>query len=126
MSNIIAEWRQKRGEGDADAIRELGINMERTGIDAVKCAEGLRISNTMKKLGVNVNQFKSFINEIYKYCQGFGLTSQDIAPNLLAFIKLSKEVPFSRIQDHSEEKKREISRLDEQIGKLCEVIKTLE
>lgn len=45
VSNIIAEWRQKRGDGDADAIRELGINMKRLGIDAVKCAEGLSIKH---------------------------------------------------------------------------------
>src|SRR5215213_7591596 len=126
VSNIIAEWRQKLGDGDAEAIRELGINMKRLEIDADQCAEGLRISSSMKKLGVNVNQFKSFINEIYKYCQGFGLTAQDIASNLQALINLSKEVPFSKIPDHIEEKKNEISRLDEQITKRHEDIKTLE
>ena len=94
MSNIIAEWRQKRGDGDADAIRELGINMKRLGIDAAQCAEGLRISSTMKKLGVNGNQLKSFINEVYQYCQRFGLTPLDIASNLQALITLSKDVPF--------------------------------
>ncbi len=80
--------------------------MKRLGIDADQCAEGLRISSTMKKLGVNVNQFKSFVNEVYQYCQRFGLTPQDIASNLQALINLSKEVPFSRIPDHIEEKKR--------------------
>ena len=80
--------------------------MKRLEIDAAECAEGLRISNTMKKLGVNVNQFKSFINEIYKYCQRFGLTFQDIASNLQALIKLSKEIPFSKMPEHIEEKKR--------------------
>ena len=105
VSNIITEWRQKLGEGDAEAIRELGINMKRLEIDHAQCAEGLRISNTMKKLGVNGNLLKSFINEVYKYCQTFGLTPLDIASNLQALIKLSKEVPFSRIPDHIEEKK---------------------
>jgi hypothetical protein len=111
VSNIIAEWRHNLGEGDAEAIRELGTNMKRLEIDADQCAEGLRISSTMKKLGVNVNQFKSFVNKVHKYCQRFGLTSQDIASNLLALIKLSKEVPFSRIQDHTEEKKRYQSKM---------------
>jgi transposase len=82
VSNIIAAWKQKLEEGDADAIRELGINMKRTGIDAAQCAEGLRTSSTMKKLGVNGNQFKSFINRVYEYCQRFGLTPEDIASNL--------------------------------------------
>jgi Homeodomain-like domain len=126
VSNIIAEWRQKLGEGDAEAIRELGINMKRLGIDAAQCAEGLRISSTMKKLGVNVNQFKSFINDIYGYCQRFGLTPLDIASNLHALINLSKEVPFSRIPDHIEEKKKEISGLDEQIKKRHEDIKKID
>jgi chromosome segregation ATPase len=54
------------------------------------------------------------------------LTPQDIASNLEALIKLSKDVPFSRIPDHIEEKKKEISRLDEQIRKRHEDIKTLE
>ncbi|HKG31131.1 MAG TPA: helix-turn-helix domain-containing protein [Nitrososphaeraceae archaeon] len=73
VSNVIAEWRQKLGDGDADAIRELGINMKRLGIDAAQCAEGLTIKNTMKKLGVNPNQVESFMNETYEYCQRFGL-----------------------------------------------------
>jgi hypothetical protein len=34
------------------------------------------------------------------------LTPQDIASNLQALINLSKDVPFSRIADHIEEKKR--------------------
>src|SRR5215213_1507787 len=50
----------------------------------------------------------------------------DIASNLQALINLSKEVPFSKIPDHIEEKKNEISRLDEQITKRHEDNKTLE
>jgi hypothetical protein len=126
VSNIIAEWRQKLRDGDADAIRELGINMKRIGIDAAQCAEGLRVSSTMKKLGVNGNQFKSFINEVYEYWQRFGLTPLDIASNLQALINILKEVPFSRIPDHSEEKKNEISRLEAEIIKRREDIQTLE
>jgi hypothetical protein len=126
VSNIIAEWRQKLGDGDAEAIRELGINMKRIGIDAAQCAEGFRVSSTMKKLGVNGNRFKSFINEVYEYCQKFGLTPLDIASNLQALINLSKEIPFSKIPDHIEEKKNEISRLEAEIRKRYEDIKTLE
>jgi hypothetical protein len=126
VSNIIAEWRQKLRDGDADAIRELGINMKRIGIDAAQCAEGLRVSSTMKKLGVNANQFKSFINEVYEYWQRFGLTPLDIASNLQALINILKEVPFSRIPDHIEEKKNEISRLEAEIIKRREDIQTLE
>jgi predicted nucleic acid-binding Zn-ribbon protein len=54
------------------------------------------------------------------------LTPLDIGSNLQALINLSKEVPFSRIPDHIEEKKKEISRLDEQITKRHEDIKKIE
>jgi chromosome segregation ATPase len=50
----------------------------------------------------------------------------DIASNLQALINLSKEIPFSKIPDHIEEKKNEISRLEAEIRKRHEDIKTLE
>jgi predicted nucleic acid-binding Zn-ribbon protein len=100
--------------------------MKRLGIDAARCAEGLRVSITMKKLGVNENQLKSFINDVYQYCQRFGLTPLDIASNLHALTNLLKEIPFSKIPDHIEEKKKEISRLEAEITKLREDIKILE
>jgi coenzyme F420-reducing hydrogenase delta subunit len=126
VSNIIAEWRQKLRDGDADAIRELGINMKRIGIDAAQCAEGLRVSSTMKKLGVNANQFKSFINEVYEYCQRFGLTAENIASNLLAVIKLSKDIPLAKLSEHIEEKKNEKTHLEEDIKTLKENKEALE
>ena len=43
-----------------------------------------------------------------------------------ALINLSKQVPFSRIPDHIEEKKRKISKQDERIIEQHEYIKTLE
>jgi transposase len=106
VSNIVAEWRQNLGNGDAEALRELGISMKRTGIDAAQCAKGFRIVSTMKKLGVNENQFKSFINEVYEYCfQRLGLTPEDIASNLKELVKLSKDIPLAKIPEHIEEKK---------------------
>jgi peptidoglycan hydrolase CwlO-like protein len=53
------------------------------------------------------------------------LTPQDIASNLQALINFSKDIPFSKIPEHIEEKKKEISRLDEEIRKQHEEIKSL-
>src|SRR5919107_5454389 len=127
VSNIIAEWRQKIGDRDAEALRELGINMKRIGIDAVQCAEGFRILSTMKKLGINENQFKSFINEVYEYCfQRLGLTPEDIASNLKELVKLSKDIPLAKIPEYIEKKKKEIIKLKEYIQTLKEKIETSE
>ncbi len=53
------------------------------------------------------------------------MTPLDIASNLQALINLSKEVPFSRIPDHIEEKK-ETPKLHEQIRNRHKDIKNLE
>lgn len=37
VSNIISDLRQKLGNEDAEALRELGSNLKRTGIDAGWC-----------------------------------------------------------------------------------------
>jgi hypothetical protein len=124
VSNIEDEWKHSLGIPDVQSLRELAVNLKRCGIDAPRCAEGLRIKNTMRKLGVNPNQFEGFINEVYEYCQRIGLAPQDIASNLQALINLSKDIPFSKIPERIEEKKGEISMLDEEIRKKYQEIKT--
>jgi hypothetical protein len=53
VSNIVADWGQKLGDGDAEGLRELGSNLKRFGIDAAQCAQGFRIAMIMRKMGVN-------------------------------------------------------------------------
>src|SRR5919107_6221978 len=125
VSNIIDEWKRSLDIPDVQSLRDLAVNLKRCGIDAAQCAQGLRILNTMKKLGVNQNQFESFMIEVYGYCQRIGLPPQDIASNLQALINLSKDIPFSKIPEHIEAKKKEISRLDEETRKQHEEIKSL-
>jgi hypothetical protein len=125
VSNIIDEWKRSLDIPDVQSLRDLAVNLKRGGIDATQCAQGLRILNTIKKLGVNQNQVESFINEIYEYCQRIGLPPQDIASNLQALINLSKDIPFSKIPEYIEAKKKEISRLDEETRKQHEEIKSL-
>ena len=117
VSNIVDEWKHSLGIPDVQSLRELAVNLKRCGIDAPQCAEGLKILNTIRKLGVLENEFQSFITDIYQYCQRFGLTPQEIASNLHAVMNLSKEIPFAKMPEHIEEKKNEISRLDEKIRK---------
>jgi DNA-binding CsgD family transcriptional regulator len=53
VSNIVSDWRQKLGDVDVEALRELGSNLKRCRIDAVRCAQGFRISMIMRKMGIN-------------------------------------------------------------------------
>jgi hypothetical protein len=68
VSNIVEEWRQKLGNGDVEALRDLGSNLKRTGIDAVQCAQGFRMSMTVRKMGVNEEAFEPFISKVYERC----------------------------------------------------------
>ncbi len=54
------------------------------------------------------------------------MTAEEIASNLQPLVNLSKEIPFAKIPDYIEEKKKEIARLDGEIRKLKEDIKILE
>jgi hypothetical protein len=91
VSNIVAEWRQNLGNGDAEALRELGINMKRTGIDAAKCAQGFKISMIMRKMGINGEAFKSFISKVYEQYQKVGLAPDKIGSYLQDLVEFSKE-----------------------------------
>ena len=126
VSNIIDEWKRSLDIPDVQSLRDLAVNLKRCGIDAVQCAQGLRILNTIKKLGVNQNQVESFMIEVYRYGQRIGLAPQDIASNLQALINLSKDIPFLKIPEHIEEKKKEKTQLEEEIRKRHKDIKTLE
>jgi hypothetical protein len=113
VSNIIDEWKHHLGIHDAEAIRILVINLKRLGIDEAQCAAGYKILMSMKKLGVNENEFKSFILEIYEYCKRYDLTPEHIASNLKELVKLSKDVPFAKISEYIKEKKNTITKLEE-------------
>lgn len=47
VSNIIAKFRNKLGNYDADALRELGKGLLGQNMTAADCAIGLRISKIM-------------------------------------------------------------------------------
>ena len=41
VSNILDEWKRCLASPDVQALRELGANLKRIGIDAAQCAKGL-------------------------------------------------------------------------------------
>ena len=123
VSNIIAEWKQKLGDGNAEALRELGINLKRTGIDAAQCAQGFRISMIMRKMGINGEAFKSFISKVYERCQRVGLTPDKIGSYLEDLVEFSASdnnnaIKISEIPHHIEQMKNEKRKLKQDIQNL--------
>ena len=124
VSNVIADWKQKLGEGDAAMLRELGINIKRSGTDAPQCAQGHRTSMTLRKMGVNEDDFESFISKLYERCMKVsGLTPDKIGSYLEDLVEFSAEdddnggnIPkLSEISYYVEQKKNEKRKLKEDI-----------
>jgi hypothetical protein len=127
VSNVIADWKQTLGEGDADALRELGSNLKRSGIDAAQCAQGHRISMTLRKMGVNEEDFESFISKLYERCMKVsGLTADKIGSYLEDLFEFSDEdddnggnIPkLSEISYYIEQKKNDKRKLKKDIQNL--------
>jgi hypothetical protein len=117
----------KLGEGDADALRELGSNLRRSGIDAAQCAQGHRISMTLRKMEVNEEDLESFISKLYERCMKIsGLTADKIGSYLEDLVEFSDEdddnggnIPkLSEISYYIEQKKNEKRKLKEDIQKI--------
>jgi hypothetical protein len=126
VSNVIADWKQKLDERDADALRQLGINMKRSGTDASQCAQGYRISMILRKMGVNEEDFEPFISKLCERCMKIsGLTEDKIGSYLEDLIEFSDEddnggnIPkLSEISYYIEQKKNEKRKLKEDIQNL--------
>jgi hypothetical protein len=127
VSNVIADWKQKLGEGDADELRELGSNLKRSGIDAAQCAQGHRTSMILRNMGVNEEDFELFISKVYERSMKVsGLTADKIGSYLEDLFEFSDEdddnggnIPkISEISYYIEQKKNEKRAVKEDIQNL--------
>ena len=58
---------------EPDDLRDLGIMLKNAGMTAPQCAMGLRIAHIMQSLGIDEENFRTFISEIYQHCTEIGL-----------------------------------------------------
>ena len=131
VSNIIAEWRQKLGNLDVEALRELVSNNKRARIDGAQSAQGSRITMILRKMGIDEETFELFLLNIYEPCQRAGLTGDKIGPYLEDLFKFLKEenannnnnndgnpIKLSEILYHIEQMKNEKRTLEQDIQNL--------
>jgi hypothetical protein len=130
VSNIVSDWRRNLSYGDAEALRELGSNLKRTGIDAAQCAQGFKISIIIRKMGINKEAFESFISKVYERCQkvdGGGLTPDKIGSYLEDLLEFSQDddnnngnntIKLSEISHYIEQMKNEKRTLKQDIQNL--------
>jgi hypothetical protein len=115
VTNIIFEWKQGLGVPLADDLRELAVTLNKVGISATQCASGFRIASIILKMGVNEDNFESFIVDIYNRCNNLGLTPENISLYMQDLLEFTKTIPFSQIPEYITKKADEKKKLEEQI-----------
>lgn len=118
--NIIAEWRKGLTYPLVDDLRELSIALNKLGISAPQCAKGLRVSQMLQALGLEDEDFTSFISEIFSRCRDIDLNPAKIVSNTKQLLELAKSIPVSQIPSYIRDKTDEKRILEEDIRRLRE------
>ncbi len=102
-SNIIKDWKNKINIPDVEEVRDFSIEVKKSGLTIGQCAQGYRMFQLMKHLGINdndnnenkidnlyvttdpnsntkinYNEFSSFVQSIYQNCKNHGFKPNDI------------------------------------------------
>ena len=106
------------GYSEPDDLRDLGIMLKNAGMTAPQCAMGLRIAHIMQSLGIDEENFRTFISEIYQHCTEIGLRPQKVAENVKQLLELSETIPLWQIPQYISDKTSEKRELVEDILRL--------
>jgi hypothetical protein len=122
VTNIINGWRNGLGSYSADELRDMAITLRRIGISPTQCVAGFRVATILRRLGVQEDNFESFMSSVYtRCCNDLGLTPDRIGFYITNLLGFSDTVPFSQIPDYilhkTEEKKRLEKKLKNRRGK---------
>ena len=120
--NIIQEWRNGIGVQKADRLRDIALQLKKTGLTVTDCATGLRILMIFKKYGIKENddqeQLIYFLKEIYNKCQVVGFTPQQVFDYISDILKFSSEISISQIPQFMKKRREEKERLEKEIQEL--------
>ena len=96
-SSIIKDWKNKMDIPNVEEVRNFSIEVKKSGLSIGQCAQGYRMFQLMKHLGIkddnenedmtensnsntkiNYNEFSSFVRSIYQNCKNHGIEPNDI------------------------------------------------
>lgn len=96
------------------------MTLKRLGINAQQCAMGFILVKIIQDLGVDEDNFRSFISDIYQHCSEIGLRPRKVADNVKQMLELSESIPLSDIPRYIADKTTEKRELEEDIRRLRE------
>lgn len=120
VTNIIAQWTNEVGTPTAAALRELSIEIRRTGMGVRECARGLRITRVLssKMTDDEVSGLELFVDKVYNKCKYLNISPDRLVELASEIWELSKNMPVSQISSYLDEKIREKETLEAKINEL--------
>ena len=118
VSNIIAEWKTALGYPLANELRAFSLTLKRLGINAEQCAVGFILFKMVRNLGVDEDNFRTFISEIYQRCLEIGLRPHKIADYGKQLVELTETSRLADIPQYIADKTTEKRELEEDIRRL--------
>ena len=79
VSNITKEWQNRIGVFEANSLRKLGLALKKAGMTPLQCADGLRITNIIRQLGIDDEHLFDFLKKLYNESKEQRLLPADLA-----------------------------------------------
>jgi hypothetical protein len=118
VTNIIREWSAGLEEAVAEELREFVVALRKLGLTAPRSAVGARVAYMMSKIGLDEDDFYSFMSETYNICIKLGLQPERLSHDLQLLTDLSDLIPWDEIPAHIEKQIARKEKLEQEIQTL--------
>ena len=126
VSGVATKLKEQLGNKEVTAIRELTRLFNKLEISAANAFDGARIFSMLKNFELNIDDFPTFLKEVYQKCK-----EENIVPSKLAYqckaitqLQAKSNIPLEelseeceRLLDTKNELEKKISLLEEEVGK---------
>lgn len=120
VSNIVTMWIQEVGAPTAEALRELSVEIRRSGMSIRECARGLRFVRFLQDISRDeeTKQIEIFLEKIYNKSKYFNISPENLVELAGEIWELSKTMPIKEISSYLKAKMKEKEKI---VGELNEL-----
>lgn len=120
VTNIVDEWKRKVGNHDAEAVRELAIELKKKGIKLADLIPCIRLYNIAQTNAINEDDVESFIMEIQSHALSKGIGPEAMVNYSEQVLRISEQqaVLPSDVPNYLKEKYAEKQKIEDEIRAL--------
>jgi vacuolar-type H+-ATPase subunit I/STV1 len=115
VTNIVNEWKAGLDYPFINDIREFAVTIKNSGITVPQCASAFRLVLMLEKIGMDEENFESFVSDVYNYSMQADLPPAQIASSMRQLVELVQSVPLSQTEEYVQKKKAEKQKLETEI-----------